>query len=99
MDLIAGALTSSSNHSGSAHWFAPELFMPMEFGCKKFVQTWATDVYVFACVCIEVHSSLSAFCQCTSPESIIYVYQLYTGNPPFYTLPDLTIMMQVIRGV
>ncbi|KAJ6460460.1 kinase-like domain-containing protein, partial [Mycena vitilis] len=47
-------MVSSSSRSGSMRWFAPELFVPEQFGCEKFVRTRATDVYAFACVCLEV---------------------------------------------
>ncbi|KAJ7082155.1 kinase-like domain-containing protein [Mycena epipterygia] len=30
-------LTSSTNHGGSARWFAPELIAPKAFGCERFV--------------------------------------------------------------
>ncbi|KAK7038628.1 kinase-like domain-containing protein, partial [Favolaschia claudopus] len=46
-------ITSSSNHAGSVRWWAPELIKPKEFGCERFVRTRETDVYAFACVCIE----------------------------------------------
>jgi serine/threonine protein kinase len=48
-----GAIKPSSNRAGSARWFAPELIIPTEFGCDKFVRTPATDVYAFGLVCIE----------------------------------------------
>lgn len=60
-----GALTSSSNHAGSARWFAPELVQPTSFGCERFARTPASDVYAFACVCLEasaVHNSWSDLC-------------------------------------
>jgi serine/threonine protein kinase len=53
-DTTAGPLASSSNRGGSMRWFAPELIVPEQFGCERFVRTRATDVYAFACVCIEV---------------------------------------------
>jgi serine/threonine protein kinase len=49
-----GALTSTANHAGSLRWFAPELIAPTFFGCERFVRTTASDVYAFACVCLEV---------------------------------------------
>ncbi|KAF7349828.1 Kinase-like protein [Mycena venus] len=52
-DTTAGALVSSSNHAGSVRWFAPELINPEQFGCERFMKTRATDVYAFACVCLE----------------------------------------------
>ena len=53
-DSTVGMLTSSTNHGGSARWFAPELIDPKSFGCEKFIRTTASDVYAYACVCLEV---------------------------------------------
>ncbi|KAJ7107508.1 kinase-like domain-containing protein, partial [Mycena epipterygia] len=50
------AMTSSSNHGGSVRWFAPELISPTAFGCGKFVRTPASDVYAYACVCVELYT-------------------------------------------
>jgi serine/threonine protein kinase len=55
-DTTVGGLISSSNRAGSVKWFAPELIDPQQFGCARFVRTPATDVYAFACVCLEVRS-------------------------------------------
>ncbi|KAJ7799341.1 kinase-like domain-containing protein, partial [Mycena leptocephala] len=41
-------IPSSSNRAGSLRWFAPELLSPQEFWLTR-----ATDVYTFACVCVE----------------------------------------------
>ncbi|KAJ6486724.1 kinase-like domain-containing protein [Mycena sanguinolenta] len=48
--------TSSSNRAGSVRWFAPELIDPAKFGCKKFIRTKASDVYAYACVCLELYT-------------------------------------------
>ncbi|KAJ7082143.1 kinase-like domain-containing protein, partial [Mycena epipterygia] len=49
-------LTSSSNHGGSVRWFAPELISPAVFGCERFLRTPASDIYAYACVCMELYS-------------------------------------------
>jgi serine/threonine protein kinase len=54
-DSTAG-ITASSNRAGSVRWFAPELIEPESFGCKRFMRTTASDVYAYACVCLEVIS-------------------------------------------
>ena len=42
--------TTSTKRSGSSRWMAPELLDPQ----VKFKRTHASDVYAFACLCIEV---------------------------------------------
>jgi serine/threonine protein kinase len=54
VSTTSGAFTSTANHAGSLRWFAPELIAPTFFGCERFVRTPASDVYAFACVCLEV---------------------------------------------
>ncbi|KAJ7620606.1 kinase-like domain-containing protein [Mycena polygramma] len=47
----------TTNRAGSLYWMAPELLDPERFG-NKFSRTPASDVYAFACVCLEVPFSL-----------------------------------------
>ncbi|KAF7338786.1 Kinase-like protein [Mycena sanguinolenta] len=54
-------LTSSSNHGGSVRWFAPELISPTTFGCERFARTPASDVYAYACVCLELYTGSPPF--------------------------------------
>ena len=49
------AYNYGSHHGGGAiRWSAPELFDPEEFGLDSSRPTFSSDVYAFACVCIEV---------------------------------------------
>ncbi|KAJ7232631.1 kinase-like domain-containing protein [Mycena haematopus] len=52
---------TSSDHAGSLRWFAPELILPTLFNCERFVRTPASDVYAFACVCLELHTGSPPF--------------------------------------
>ncbi|KAJ7231344.1 kinase-like domain-containing protein [Mycena rebaudengoi] len=47
------AATTTSHRAGTIPWMAPELIEPDRFGLR-FRKTTATDVYAFACVCLEV---------------------------------------------
>ncbi|KAJ7367285.1 kinase-like domain-containing protein [Mycena albidolilacea] len=55
------AHASSASHAGSLRWFAPELILPKLFECERFVRTPASDVYAFACVCVEFHTGKPPF--------------------------------------
>ncbi|KZT19003.1 kinase-like protein, partial [Neolentinus lepideus HHB14362 ss-1] len=45
--------SSSTSHHGSVRWMAPELHFPRDFGLSQFKRTFSTDVYAYACVCLE----------------------------------------------
>ncbi|KAJ6590303.1 kinase-like domain-containing protein [Mycena sp. CBHHK59/15] len=60
-DTTAGAPISSLNRAGSVRWFAQELINPDRFGCERLARTPATDVYAFACVCLELETGAPPF--------------------------------------
>ncbi|KAJ7721125.1 kinase-like domain-containing protein [Mycena metata] len=49
----ATANQTSSKRAGSIYWMAPQLLAPEQFK-TRFTRTPASDVYAFACVCLEV---------------------------------------------
>ncbi|KAF8130905.1 kinase-like domain-containing protein [Mycena galopus ATCC 62051] len=75
-----GALTSTANHAGSVRWFAPELIAPTTFGCERFMRTTASDVYAFACVCLELYTGRPPFFE-VSPE-IAAMLKVIAGERP-----------------
>ncbi|KAF7326865.1 Kinase-like protein [Mycena venus] len=75
-----GALTSTANHAGSLRWFAPELIAPTFFGCDRFVRTTASDVYAFACVCLELHTGSPPFLD-VSPD-VAAMLKVVAGERP-----------------
>ncbi|KAJ7507505.1 kinase-like domain-containing protein [Mycena galericulata] len=46
---------------GSTPWHAPELIRPDIFGLERFTRTTRSDIFAFACVCFEVHTSRPPF--------------------------------------
>ncbi|KAJ7263107.1 kinase-like domain-containing protein, partial [Mycena rebaudengoi] len=42
-----------TNRGGSTRWMAPELLHPESCGIEDFQRTFCSDIYSFACVCLE----------------------------------------------
>ena len=51
--LLDNPARELTNAGGSLPWMAPELLVPESFDVD-FRPTYATDMYAFACTCIEV---------------------------------------------
>ncbi|KAJ7066561.1 kinase-like domain-containing protein [Mycena amicta] len=52
--------TQTSHRGGSVRWMSPELHFPQSCGLETFQRTFASDVYSFALLCIEVLIHLPA---------------------------------------
>ncbi|KAF7336171.1 Kinase-like protein [Mycena venus] len=68
----ATTATHSSHRAGSIRWMAPELIDPEFFG-QKFLRTFATDVYAFGCVCLELYTGRPPFAGLSDPASLLRV--------------------------
>lgn len=55
----ATAATQTSHRGGSVRWMSPELHLPQSCGLDTFQRTFASDVYSFAFVCVEVGHRVS----------------------------------------
>jgi serine/threonine protein kinase len=58
--VFVDATANTSHGSGSIRWMAPELINPTSFELEQSRRTPASDVYAFACACLEV-GSFSSF--------------------------------------
>ncbi|KAF7356563.1 hypothetical protein MVEN_00990000 [Mycena venus] len=57
----ATAATHTSHHGGSVRWMSPELHYPQSCGLDTFKRTFASDVYSFAFVCVELYTGKPPF--------------------------------------
>ncbi|KAI3609801.1 kinase-like protein [Moniliophthora roreri] len=53
--------TYSAHRAGAVRWMAPELHHPTRFGLKYSQRTFASDVYSFAYVCVELYTGRPPF--------------------------------------
>ena len=63
MALIADATAynyGSVHGGGAVRWKAPELLDPEELGLPTSRPTFASDVYSFACTCVQVSVTIAA---------------------------------------
>ncbi|KAG6910301.1 hypothetical protein DXG01_011698 [Tephrocybe rancida] len=68
----ATVATHSSNPHGSVRWMAPELLNPEIFDMDVFIKTRASDVYAFACVCLELYTGHHPFVEAANDAAVIY---------------------------
>ncbi|KAF8216543.1 kinase-like domain-containing protein [Mycena galopus ATCC 62051] len=57
----ATAATHTSHRGGSVRWMGPELHYPQSCGLETFKRTFASDVYSFAFVCVELYTGKPPF--------------------------------------
>ncbi|KAJ6581547.1 kinase-like domain-containing protein [Mycena capillaripes] len=57
----ATAATHTSHRGGSVRWMSPELHYPQSCGLETFRRTFASDVYSFAFVCVELYTGKPPF--------------------------------------
>ncbi|TCD62377.1 hypothetical protein EIP91_006959 [Steccherinum ochraceum] len=83
LSLISEATAGqyASVHGGGAfHFRAPELFDPEEFGLAEARPTSATDMYAFACTCMELCTGSQPFADLG--EAQVYQKTLKEERPP-----------------
>jgi len=78
---------STARH-GSSRWMAPELINPAGFNLPKAKKTPATDVFAFACLCVELYTGDVPFS--SIEDGIQVMYQIAQGQRPIQPtdMPD-----------
>ncbi|KAF9469341.1 kinase-like domain-containing protein [Collybia nuda] len=93
----ATAATHTSNPHGSIRWMAPELLNPEMFDLDRSQKTHASDVYSFACVCLEIYTGHHPFVEAANDAAVIYRIMQgrrpalrveSPGEPPEVVMPD-----------
>ncbi|TCD61785.1 hypothetical protein EIP91_007939 [Steccherinum ochraceum] len=69
-----------SLRGGAARWLSPELLDPEQFGLESSRPTYASDVYSYACVCIELYTSDAPFHELLEATAMLRV--LSGRRPP-----------------
>lgn len=75
----------------SCRWAAPELIAPVD---RFNIKSHATDIYSFACACLEVPQLSSTH----GPSDSNSHNQLYTGKRPFDGVLKAAVLSWVIQG-
>ncbi|KAF7299457.1 Kinase-like protein [Mycena indigotica] len=61
LTVLSDATTQTQHGAGSVRWMAPEILNPTACGLEKFAKTTASDIYAFACVCLELYTGFPPF--------------------------------------
>ncbi|KAF8155297.1 kinase-like domain-containing protein [Mycena galopus ATCC 62051] len=69
--VFADGPLAPTNRGGSTRWMAPELLDPSSCGLEVFQRTFASDVYSFACVCLELYTGKPPFAEMPSEGAVL----------------------------
>ncbi|KAF5367997.1 hypothetical protein D9758_004485 [Tetrapyrgos nigripes] len=72
--------STSSQHSGSVRWMAPELHVPEQFGLDRSRLTPETDIYAFGCVCLELYTGRLPFANLPHDPAVMFKV-IHGGRP------------------
>lgn len=92
LSQFADSTTASkgSHSGGTLRWMAPELLI------EGSPPNYASDVYAFGCVCLEVMSHIAPRCALHHrPEN--FRVQVYSQSKPFPSMNDAQVVVQVMR--
>ncbi|KAF8194861.1 kinase-like domain-containing protein, partial [Mycena galopus ATCC 62051] len=80
--VVTDSPLASTNRGGSLRWMAPELLHPESYGFKEFQRTFASDIYSFACVCLELYTGKPPFSEIPSDGAVL-LYVIGGGLPAY----------------
>jgi serine/threonine protein kinase len=80
--VITDSPLAATNRGGSLRWMAPELLHPESYGFKEFQRTFASDIYSFACVCLEV-CALTSFSPSVVDAWVVVYWKTSIFRNPF----------------
>ncbi|KAJ7797892.1 kinase-like domain-containing protein [Mycena olivaceomarginata] len=62
LTVLSDVTATQTNHgAGSVRWMAPETLDPSACGLTEYARTPASDIYAFACVCLELYTGYPPF--------------------------------------
>ncbi|KAF7378045.1 Protein kinase domain-containing protein [Mycena sanguinolenta] len=70
-----------TNRAGSTRWMAPELLEPSSCGLEAFQRTFASDIYSFGCVGLELYTGKPPFAEEIFSEGGVLL-KIITGDRP-----------------
>ncbi|KAJ6536002.1 kinase-like domain-containing protein [Mycena vulgaris] len=71
LTVFADGPLAPTNRGGSLRWMAPELLDPASCGLEVFQRTFASDIYSFACVCLELYTGKPPFPEISSEGAVL----------------------------
>ncbi|KAJ7916171.1 kinase-like domain-containing protein, partial [Mycena leptocephala] len=80
LTVFADGPLAPTNRGGSARWMAPELLDPKSCGLDVFKRTFASDIYSFACVCLELYTGEPPFSKIFSDGAVLL--KVINGDRP-----------------
>ncbi|KAF7368902.1 Protein kinase domain-containing protein [Mycena venus] len=78
--VVTDGPLAPTNRGGSTRWMAPELLDPSCCRLDRFQRTPASDIYSFACVCLELYTGKPPLSEYTSDATVL-LYVITGGRP------------------